>query len=112
MDEIALAELVLDELVGGARVRHAQQRLGQHHQCEALLGRERELPQHVLDPAKPVVALADRLDQRGLRLLAILDEMRDELDEPDCDRSHDDERRCLNCGFFEQCDQAIGLEDV
>jgi hypothetical protein len=69
VDEVTFAELVLDELVGGAGVGHAQQCLGQHHQREALLGRERELPQHVLDPAKipsePVVALADRLDQPG-----------------------------------------------
>jgi CRISPR-associated exonuclease Cas4 len=56
-----------------------------------------------------------RLDYTELareEVLAILDEMRADLDEPDCDRSHDDQRRCLNCGFFEQCDQAIELEDV
>ena len=39
MDEIALAELVLDELVGGAGVRNPQQRFRQHHQCQPLLGR-------------------------------------------------------------------------
>jgi CRISPR-associated exonuclease Cas4 len=54
----------------------------------------------------------DYSEQAREEVLAILDEMRAELDEPDCDRSHDDQRRCLNCGFFEQCDQAIGLEDV
>ena len=63
MDEVTLAEFVLDELVGGAGIRHAQQRFGQHHQREPLLGRQRELPQHVLDPTQTVVALADRLDQ-------------------------------------------------
>src|SRR5216683_879928 len=51
----ALAESVLDELIGGAGVRHPQQRLRQHHQRQALLGRERELAQHVLDAAKPIV---------------------------------------------------------
>ncbi len=65
MDEIAFAELVLDELVGGAGVRHAQQRLRQHHQREALLGRERELAQHVLDPAERIVIGPDGLDQPG-----------------------------------------------
>ena len=63
MDEIALAELVLDELVGGAGVRHAQQRFGQHHQRQAFLGRQRELAQHVLDAAERIVVGADRLDQ-------------------------------------------------
>ena len=63
MDEVALAELVLDELVGGAGVRHAQQRFRQHHQRQALLGGEREFAQHVLDAAEPVVIGADRLDQ-------------------------------------------------
>ena len=63
MDEVALAELVLDELVGGAGIGHAQQRLRQHHQRQTLLGRERELAQHVLDPAERIVIGADRLDQ-------------------------------------------------
>jgi CRISPR-associated exonuclease Cas4 len=40
-------------------------------------------------------------------LLALLDEMRAELEERDCARSHDDPRRCQGCGFFEQCDQAL-----
>ena len=55
VDEVAFAELVLDEAVGGAGVGHAQQRLRQHHQRQALLGRERELAQHVLDAAERVV---------------------------------------------------------
>jgi CRISPR-associated exonuclease Cas4 len=42
-------------------------------------------------------------------LLALLDEMRAALQEPDCDRSHDDPRRCMGCGFFEQCDEALGM---
>ena len=63
MDEVALAELVLDELVGGAGVRHAQQRFRQHHQRQALLGGEREFAQHVLDAAEPVVAGANGIDQ-------------------------------------------------
>lgn len=41
-------------------------------------------------------------------LLALLDEMRAALDQQECTRSHDDPRRCRNCGFFAQCDEAIG----
>ena len=53
MGEIALAELVLDQPVGGRGVGHAQERLGQHHEGEPLLGRERVFPQHLLDAAEP-----------------------------------------------------------
>jgi CRISPR-associated exonuclease Cas4 len=49
----------------------------------------------------------DYTDQVRDEVLALLDEMRVDLDEPDADRSHDDERRCAGCGFFEQCDQAL-----
>ena len=63
MHEVALAELVLDELVGGAGIRHPQQGFRQHHQREALLGGKRKLAQHVLDAAEPVVGGADGLDQ-------------------------------------------------
>ena len=63
MDEVAFAELVLDEPVGGAGIGHAQQRFRQHHQRQALLGRERELAQHVLDAAERIVIGADGLDQ-------------------------------------------------
>ena len=49
----------------------------------------------------------DYNEQTRSELLALLDEMRDELAQPDCDRSHDDPRRCGNCGFFEQCEQAL-----
>ncbi len=65
MDEVAFAELVFDELVGGARIRHAQQRLGQHHQRQSLFGRQREFAKHVFDAAEPVVVGPDRLDQAG-----------------------------------------------
>ena len=51
------------KLVGGAGVRHPQQGLRQHHQREALLGREREFAQHVLDAAERIVVGADGLDQ-------------------------------------------------
>jgi CRISPR-associated exonuclease Cas4 len=44
-------------------------------------------------------------------LLALIDEMRAELEEPDCARSHDDPRRCHGCGFFEQCDEALVEEN-
>jgi hypothetical protein len=62
MDEVALAELVLDELVGGAGVRHPQQRFRQHHQRQPFLGRQRKLAQHVLDAAERVVIGPDGLD--------------------------------------------------
>ena len=61
--EVALAELVLDELVGGAGVRHAQQGFGQHHQRQAFFGGEREFAKHVLDAAEAVVIGANGLDQ-------------------------------------------------
>ena len=44
-------------------------------------------------------------------LLALLAEMRDTLEAQDCARSHDDPRRCRNCGFFEQCDEAIVVDE-
>jgi CRISPR-associated exonuclease Cas4 len=40
-------------------------------------------------------------------LLALLDEMRDLLDEDDCNRSHDDPRRCMGCSFVEVCDESL-----
>jgi CRISPR-associated exonuclease Cas4 len=40
-------------------------------------------------------------------LLTILDDMREELQEPDCERSHDEPRRCAGCGFLEMCDDAL-----
>ena len=52
----------------------------------------------------------DYTEQVRAEVLALLDQMRDDLDQPDCERSHDDERRCLSCGFFEQCDQALDPE--
>ena len=61
--EVALAKLVLDEAIGGTAVRHAQQGFREHHQREALLGRQRELAKHVLDAAERVVIGPDRLDQ-------------------------------------------------
>ena len=71
--EIALAELVLDQAVGGGGIRHAQQRLGQHHQGQAFLGGERIFPQQFLDAAEPAALGADRLDQaRGVRVDARL----------------------------------------
>ena len=63
MHEVALTELVLDELVGGAGVRNPQQRFRQHHQREAFFGRQREFAQHVLDAAERIVIGADGLDQ-------------------------------------------------
>ncbi|HEX5691877.1 MAG TPA: Dna2/Cas4 domain-containing protein [Roseiflexaceae bacterium] len=45
-------------------------------------------------------------------LLDLLDEMRALLDDDDCERSHDDPRRCAGCGFFEQCDDALEAGDA
>ncbi len=61
--EIAFAELVLDEPVGGAGVGYAQQRFGEHHQREAFFGGKREFAQHVLDAAETVVTGANGIDQ-------------------------------------------------
>lgn len=43
-------------------------------------------------------------------VLLLLDEMRAALDAVDCDRSHDERQRCLSCGFYSQCDEALGDE--
>ena len=40
VEPAAGGELVFDQPVGGQRIRHAQQRLGEHHQSEALPGRD------------------------------------------------------------------------
>ena len=56
-------ELVLDQPVGGRGVGHAQQRLGQHHQRQALLGRERIGVEEILDAAEAAGLGADALDQ-------------------------------------------------
>ena len=44
------------------------------------------------------------------KLLLTLDEMRAILEDDDCDRSHDELQRCLGCGFYSQCDAALGDE--
>ena len=62
MGKVAGGKLVLDQQIGGAVIRHAQQRLGQHHEGEPLLGGERIFVQEVLDTADPAGAGADRLD--------------------------------------------------
>ncbi len=43
-------------------------------------------------------------------LLLTLDEMRATLDDEDCDRSHDEPQRCFSCGFYSQCNEALGSE--
>jgi CRISPR-associated exonuclease Cas4 len=49
----------------------------------------------------------DYTEQTRADLLAILDEMREALADVDCERSHDDQRRCAGCGFYEQCADAL-----
>ena len=63
MRPVAGLELVLDQPVGGVGIGHPQQRLGQHHQRQALLGGERIGVQEILDAAEPAGAGTDRLDQ-------------------------------------------------
>jgi hypothetical protein len=64
--EIALAQLVLDELVGGGGIRHPQQGLGQHHEGQALLGGERVFPQHLLHaPEAPALGAIASMRRRG-----------------------------------------------
>jgi CRISPR-associated exonuclease Cas4 len=43
-------------------------------------------------------------------LLLTLHEMRVMLEDDDCDRSHDEPQRCLGCGFYSQCDEALSSE--
>lgn len=52
----------------------------------------------------------DYTEQTRDDLLAILDEMREALADADCERSHDDARRCASCGFYEQCADALEAE--
>ena len=40
-------------------------------------------------------------------LLATLDDMRDDLDNDDAPRNHDEPRRCQACGYRQHCDQTI-----
>ncbi len=56
-------ELVLDQPIGGRGVGHAQQRLGQHHERQPLLGRQRIGVQKLLDAAEPAGLGADGFDQ-------------------------------------------------
>ena len=67
--EIALAEFVLNELVGRAAVRYPKQRFRQHHQRQPLFGGEREFAKHILDAAEAAVARANRLDQVACRAI-------------------------------------------
>ena len=60
---VGSAELVLDQLVLGGGVGHAEQRLRQHHQRQPLAGRQRERAEEILQPADRARAGADRLDQ-------------------------------------------------
>ena len=56
-------KLVFDQPVGSGAIGHAQQRLGQHHQREAFLGRKRIGVQKIFDTAKSGCSSADRFDQ-------------------------------------------------
>ena len=56
-------ELVLDQPVRGRRIGHPQERLGEHHQCEAFTGRERISVQEIVDAAEAGRSGADRFDE-------------------------------------------------
>ena len=62
---VAGLELVLDQAVGGAGIGHPQQRLGQHHQRQALLGGKRIGVQEIFNAADAADAGADCLHQAG-----------------------------------------------
>ena len=57
------AELVADQPVGGGGVGHAQERLGEAHQGDALLAGERELLHQRVDAGGAGALAADLLDQ-------------------------------------------------
>ena len=63
IEPAAGGELVLDQPVRGRGIGHAKQRLRQHHQREALLGRERISVQKFVDAAESARPGADRLDE-------------------------------------------------
>ena len=58
----AFAQLVLDQPVLGGRVRHAQQRFGQHHHRQPLARRKAVFAQEILDTAHRARLVADRHD--------------------------------------------------
>ena len=71
MREIALAELVLDQAVGGGGVRHAQKRFGENHERQPFLGGERIFAQDLLDTPDAAASRADGVDEperRGVDL--------------------------------------------
>ncbi len=63
IEPAAGGELVLDQPVRGRGIGHAKQRLGQHHERETFLGRERIGVQKIFDAAESGRLGADRLDQ-------------------------------------------------
>ena len=77
MRPIGMTELVFDQPIGGRRVRNPQQRLGEHHQGEALFGGKRIFVQHIFDAAE-AGAGPDRCNQpRRLRIDCRLERRRE-----------------------------------
>ena len=78
---VAGFQLVLDQAVGGAGIGHPQQRLGQHHQRQALLGGERIGVQEIFHPAKTAtspptrarIAVTSRVARASMRDSAALE---------------------------------------
>ena len=60
---VGRTDLLGDQAVAGARVRRAQQGLGQAHQGQALAGAQAELLQEAFDHALALLALAGAFDQ-------------------------------------------------
>ncbi len=63
VEPTAGGKLVLDQPVGGGGIGHAQKRFRQHHQRQALLGRERIGVEKILDAAEAAGPGPDRLDE-------------------------------------------------
>ena len=110
VDEVALADLVLDQPVRGGGVGHAQQRFGEHHERQALAARQRILAQQLLDPAETARPRADRLDRpRRARVdprLAFGGQARARQQTP-CNRRVIGSVGCTECGNAGLCHGAI-----
>ena len=63
VEPAAGGKLVLDQPVRRRGIRHAQQRLGQHHERQPFAGGERVGVEKILDAAEPGRFGADRFDQ-------------------------------------------------
>ena len=71
VEPAAGGELVLDQAVGGRGIGHAQQRLGQHHQRQPFLGRERiGVQKSSMPPSPPRPPVLARIASTSVRARA------------------------------------------